>query len=157
MITKSKSWWCAVAVGGAESTEARRHDLGHSVRILAKAAGLNVLKYALVLRSVQSFRWDGAIFGMIPEALRAWLRSRCPSGTKAIRPSKRLTILLALVFLAAIGAEETQIEASFCEAIRTAREQKSISLAARAEATYAEYRRQKASTLGGHGLRLPLG
>jgi tetratricopeptide (TPR) repeat protein len=32
------------------------------------------------------------------------------------------------VFLAAIGADETQIEASFCEAIRIAREQKSVSL-----------------------------
>ena len=48
------------------------------------------------------------------------------------------------VFLAAIGADETQIEAAFCAAIRIAREQKSISLAKRAEATYAEYRRQKA-------------
>jgi len=47
------------------------------------------------------------------------------------------------VFLATIGADETQIEASFQEAIRTAEEQKSISLAARAEATYAQYRRQK--------------
>ena len=60
------------------------------------------------------------------------------------------------VFLAAMGADETQIEASFGEAIRIAREQKSISLAKRAEATYAEYRRQKASGLGGHGFRLPL-
>src|SRR5208283_2879271 len=42
------------------------------------------------------------------------------------------------VFLAALGAEETHIEASFCEAIRIAREQKSISLEKRAEATYAE-------------------
>ena len=47
------------------------------------------------------------------------------------------------VFLAAIGADETQIEASFCEAIRIAREQKSISLEKRAEGTYAEYRRAK--------------
>jgi hypothetical protein len=60
------------------------------------------------------------------------------------------------VFLTAIGAEETQIEASFCAAIRTAKEQKSISLATRAEATYAEYRRQKASGSGGRGFRLPL-
>ena len=60
------------------------------------------------------------------------------------------------VFLAAMGADETQIEASFCEAIRIAKEQKSISLAKRAEATYAEYRRQKASGLGGRGFRLPL-
>ena len=60
------------------------------------------------------------------------------------------------VFLAAIGADETQIEASFCEALRIAREQKSISLEKRAEGTYAEYRRQKASGLGGRGFRLPL-
>ena len=60
------------------------------------------------------------------------------------------------VFLAAMGAEEVQIEASFCEAIRIAREQKSVSLEKRAEATYAEYRRQKASGSEGHGFRLPL-
>jgi hypothetical protein len=55
-----------------------------------------------------------------------------------------------------MGAEETQIEASFCEAIRIAKDQKSISLATRAEVTYAEYRRQKASASGGRGFRLPL-
>jgi adenylate cyclase len=60
------------------------------------------------------------------------------------------------VFLAALGADETQIEASFCEAIRIAKEQKSVSLEKRAEATYAEYHRQKASGSGGHGFRLPL-
>ncbi len=60
------------------------------------------------------------------------------------------------VFLAAIGGEENQIEASFCEAIKIAKEQKSVSLAKRAEATYAEYRRQKASGSGGCGFRLPL-
>jgi hypothetical protein len=60
------------------------------------------------------------------------------------------------VFLAATAAEETQIEASFCEAIRTASEQKSISLKTRAEATYAEYRRQKASASEVRGFRLPL-
>jgi serine/threonine protein kinase/predicted ATPase len=60
------------------------------------------------------------------------------------------------VFLAAIGANEAQIEASFCEAIRTAKEQKSVSLEKRAEATYAEYRHKKASGLGGRGFRLPL-
>src|SRR5262245_63590720 len=44
---------------------------------------------------------------------------------------------------------------SFCEAIRIAKEQKSVSLEKRAEATYAEYRRQKASGSGGRGFRLP--
>jgi hypothetical protein len=43
-----------------------------------------------------------------------------------------------------------------CAAINTAKEQKSISLEKRAEATYAEYRRQKASGSGGRGFRLPL-
>jgi predicted ATPase len=61
------------------------------------------------------------------------------------------------VLLTATGAEEAQIETAFCAAIRTAKKQKSISLMKRAEGTYAEYRRQKASALGGHGFRLPLG
>ena len=60
------------------------------------------------------------------------------------------------VFLTALGTEEAQIDASFSEAIRIAKEQKSVSLQKRAEATYAEYRRQKASMLGGRGFRLPL-
>jgi predicted ATPase len=59
-----------------------------------------------------------------------------------------------LRFLAAASAEETKIEASFQAAIRTAKE--SVSLAKRAEATYAEYRRQKASGSGGREFRLPL-
>jgi hypothetical protein len=63
---------------------------------------------------------------------------------------------LRSVFLAAMGAGETQIEASLCEAIRIAKEQKSVSQEKRAEATYAEYRRQKASGSGGRGFRLPL-
>jgi predicted ATPase len=60
------------------------------------------------------------------------------------------------VFLATLGAKEALIEASFRAAIRTAKEQKSVSLAKRAEASYAEYRRQRASGLGGGGFRLPL-
>jgi hypothetical protein len=60
------------------------------------------------------------------------------------------------VFLAAAGADETQIEASFCAAINIAKEQKSISLATRAEATYAEYCRQKANASGRRGFQLPL-
>jgi tetratricopeptide (TPR) repeat protein len=60
------------------------------------------------------------------------------------------------VFLTAIGADEMQIEASFCAAIRIAKEQKSTSLAKRAEGSYAEYRRQKASASGRRGFRLPL-
>ena len=54
------------------------------------------------------------------------------------------------VFLAAMGANEAQVEASFCEAIRTAKRQKSISLIKRAEATYAEYRCRRGKSQRGH-------
>jgi len=47
------------------------------------------------------------------------------------------------VFLAAMGADQAQVEASFQAAMRTAREQRSTSLEARAEATYGEYRSRK--------------
>jgi hypothetical protein len=60
------------------------------------------------------------------------------------------------MFLATLGADEMQIEASFCKAISIAKEQNSVSLENRAEATCAEYRRQKASALGGREIRLPL-
>ena len=60
------------------------------------------------------------------------------------------------LFLTEIGAAESQNEVSFCVAIRVANEQNSISLAKRAEATYAEYQRQKASASGRRGFRLPL-
>jgi predicted ATPase len=57
------------------------------------------------------------------------------------------------VFLTAIGAQESKIEASFCAGVKAAKQQKSIS---RAEATYAEYHRQKATASAGRGFRLPL-
>jgi hypothetical protein len=60
------------------------------------------------------------------------------------------------VFLTASGGDEAQIEASFRNAINTAKQQHSVSLQKRAEATYAEYSRQKASGSGGRGFRLPL-
>jgi predicted ATPase len=62
---------------------------------------------------------------------------------------------LRSVFLAATGADESYIQASFQAAIRAAKEQKSISLANRAKATYAEYLLQKESALR-WGFRLPL-
>jgi adenylate cyclase len=57
------------------------------------------------------------------------------------------------VFLAAVNADGNQIEASFCAALKIAREQKSVSLEKRAERTYAEYRAQKADALAGKGFR----
>ena len=54
------------------------------------------------------------------------------------------------------SAEEAQVEAAFREAIATAQQQKLISLEKRAEATYAEYRRQQASAPSGCVIRIPL-
>jgi hypothetical protein len=51
----------------------------------------------------------------------------------------------AVSFLRLWVPKKRKIEASFCAAIRIAKEQKSVSLQKRAEATYTEYRRQKAS------------
>ena len=52
------------------------------------------------------------------------------------------------VFLARLGADKTEIEASFREAIRIAKRQKAISVLKCAEVSYTEYRRQKPSALG---------
>jgi predicted ATPase len=60
------------------------------------------------------------------------------------------------VFLAMLGGDQTQIEASFSQAIITAKQQGSASLTKRAETTYAEYRRQKTRVLAGRGFRMPL-
>lgn len=49
------------------------------------------------------------------------------------------------VLMAALGAGEPEIEAAFCDAIRTAQQQKSISLMKRAEASYAAYRSRRGS------------
>ena len=56
---------------------------------------------------------------------------------------------LRAVLLAATGGDGDEVEASFRAAISTAKQQKSLSLEKRAEATYAEYRRHQASRLNG--------
>ena len=92
-----------------------------------------------------------------PEALEAINEAKAMAERFEQRVSFAELHWLRGVFLAALGAEgETQIQSSFCEAIRIAKEQKSVSLLKRAEAIHAEYRRQKASTPGGRGFGLPL-
>jgi serine/threonine protein kinase/predicted ATPase len=110
----------------------------------------------------------GAPFLLALKAEALYLADRTVEALNAIREAETLVETfearwwcaelhrLRGVFLASLGAEETQIEASLQAAISTARKQKSISLEKRAEATYAEYRRQKGNTSGGHGFRLPL-
>jgi hypothetical protein len=121
---------------------------------------------------IRDYRATGAniglsyLLGMKAEALH--LADRSSEALEAIKEAESLVERfeerfwcaelhrLRAIFLAAMGADETKIEASLCAAIKIAKEQKSISLEKRAEETYAEYRRQKASASGGHGFRLPL-
>jgi len=132
------------------------------------------------LRGVQIWRSGGvksqveeldepAIACLCHEALCAWhfgeISSCHAAMAEAISLAKDLNdihgVAVTLYFAAILGYRErnpAEVErlASDCKAIRTAKQQKSTSLATRAEATYAEYRRQKASGLGGQGFRLPL-
>jgi hypothetical protein len=108
------------------------------------------------------------IFMLALKAEALHLSSRTPEALAAIKEAEDLAEKsgerfydgelhrLRGVFLAAMGADEPQVETSFRAGIRTAREQKSISLEKRAEATYTEYRRQRASASGGRCVRLPL-
>jgi adenylate cyclase len=125
-----------------------------------------------IIDGIRDRRASGSILGMpLFLALKAealYLADRAPEAIEAIAEAELLIERfeerrwwaelhrLRGVFLAAIGSAEPQIEASFCKAISTAKQQKSVSLAKRAEATYAEYRREKASGSGGRGFRLPL-
>ena len=118
---------------------------------------------------IEKYRTTGSRTGaMLLRAEALHLADRTPEALEATREAEALAERseerwwcaelhrLRGVFLTAIGADEAQTEAAFCAAIRVAREQNSISLAKRAESTYAEYRRQKASASGGRGFRLPL-
>ncbi|MBV8227087.1 MAG: hypothetical protein JO232_18060, partial [Verrucomicrobia bacterium] len=90
------------------------------------------------------------------EALEAILEAGAMVEKSGVRNWHAEIHRLRGLFLAVLGAEDSKIEASFCEAIRIAKEQKSVSLQQRAQGTYAEYRRQIASGSGGRGIQLSI-
>jgi hypothetical protein len=136
------------------------------------ASGNTTEGIAWIENGIRDFEATGAITGsafrLMLKAEALYLADRTREALEPIREAEALLERtgegysrpelhrLRGVFLAAMGADETQIEASFQEAIRIAKEQKSVSLEKRAEATYAEYRRQKASGSAGRGFRLAL-
>jgi tetratricopeptide (TPR) repeat protein len=123
----------------------------HGIENMRAAGWVLCLPYALSIKAEVLHLADRA-----SEALEILREAEALAKTRSERWWWAELHRLRGVFLATIDANETQIEASFCQAISTAREQKSISLMKRAEASYAEYRRQKARVSGGHGFRLPL-
>jgi tetratricopeptide (TPR) repeat protein len=123
-------------------------------------------------QGIRNFRATGVMLGLPGSLARKaealHLAHRTSEALEAINEAEALAerfghryVLFGLhwlrgIFLAAMGADEPQIEASFREAIRIAKQQKAASLTRRAEATYAEYRKQKATAPAGGGYRLPL-
>jgi tetratricopeptide (TPR) repeat protein len=136
------------------------------------ASGDTAEGIAWIEQGIRDYRATGAVLGLPYHlALKAealYLADRTSEALEAISEAVAIAERfehrdcspelhwLHAVFLAAIGADENLLEDSFCAAIRIAKEQKSVSLEKRAEATYAEYRRQKASGSEGRGIRLPL-
>jgi len=94
----------------------------------------------------------GLPFWLVLKAEVLYLENRIVEALEALKQSETLVEWSAerwwcaelhrfrAVFLAALGADEARIEASFRHAILTARQQRSFTLAARAEESYAEYR-----------------
>jgi predicted ATPase len=125
-----------------------------------------------IVDGIEEFRATGALrcvpFFLALKAEALHLADRTVEALEAIREAEGFVerfeervwradlYRLRGVLLTAMGADGTQIEASFCEAIRIAKEQKSVSLTTRAEASYAEYRSQKARASGGQAFRLSL-
>ena len=136
------------------------------------ASGDRVEGISWIEQGIEDYRATGSIAGMpMWLALKAealYLADRTSEALEAIREAEVLAERFEVgwwyaelsrlrgVLLTALRTEEAQIEASFREAIRIAREQKAISVEKRAEASYAEYRREKAGALGSQEIRLPL-
>jgi predicted ATPase len=136
------------------------------------AAGDTVEGISWIEQGIEDYRASGTMIGLsyflgvkaealhladrTSEALEVILEAEAIVERSGFRDWHAELHRLRGVFLATLGAQETQIDASFCAAIKIAREQKSIALATRAEATYEEYRRQKAGASQGRGFRLPL-
>jgi hypothetical protein len=139
--------WARSASGDAEGIT----YIEQGIRELRAAGSVLAMTYYLALKAEALYFAD-----RVSEALGAITDAEAVVQQNEERHCCAALHRLRGVFLTALGAEEAQIEASFCEAIRIAKEQKSVSLEKRAEATYAEYCRQKASGSAGRGYRLPL-
>jgi tetratricopeptide (TPR) repeat protein len=83
------------------------------------------------------------LVGRSSEALRAITEAEALVEKSEARCWSAELYRLRGVFLAKLGADEVRIDTAFHEAIRTAKQQKSISLIKRAKVSYAKYRSQK--------------
>ena len=158
---------------------ATRHSFAHWLAIgevfrgwTRSASGNTAEGLPWIEKGIEDYRATGSIvwvpYFLVLKAEALYLADRTPDALKAIMEAAALVETskarcwsaelsrLRGVLLTKLDAGEAQIEGAFHDAIRTAKEQESVSLIKRAEATYAEYRRQKASGSGEGGFRLPL-
>jgi len=128
------------------------------------ASGNTAEGLACIEEGIRGYRAAGAMLSLShalalnAEALH--LADRTPEALQVIREAEALVdrfeerwwsaelYRLRGVYLAALAAGDAEVEAAFDRAIRTATQQKSVSLAARAEATYAAYRSSTAKQAG---------
>jgi adenylate cyclase len=157
----------------------RRHNFAHWLPLAniyrgwaRSASGDTAEGIPWIEHGIRDYRATGAVLALpsLPaqKAEALYLANRTSEALEAISEAEALVERfeerrwcaelhrLRGVFLATLGSGEVQIEASLQAAISTARRQKSVSREKRAEATYAEYHRQKGSPSGGRGVRLPL-
>jgi predicted ATPase len=123
------------------------------------ASGDTVEGVSRIEKGIQAYRATGSTlgvpFGLVLKAEALHLADRTLEALEAIGEAGMLAesfgersscvelYRLRGLFLTRLGADEAEIAEAFRNAISAAKEQRSISLAARAEATYAEYRCQK--------------
>jgi predicted ATPase len=140
--------WARSAPGNADEGVARIEE---GIRDYRATGSILRIPYFLALKAEALYVTDRT-----PEAVEAIAEAEAWIERSEERWWSAELHRLRALFLAGVGAEERQIEASFSAAIKTAKQQKSTSLVTWAEASYAEYRRRKRRASGGRGLRLPL-
>jgi serine/threonine protein kinase len=146
---------------------------GTILRGWARSASGDTMKgLSWIEEGIEDWRATGAMLGvpffLALKAEALYLADRLSEALGAINEAEELLerseerwwsaelYRLRAVFLCAIGAAPTSVEASFRQSIDTAKRQQSTALEKRAATTYAEYQRQKASGLGEGGFRLSL-
>jgi predicted ATPase len=128
------------------------------------AAGNTAQGISCIQDGTERLRASGSLLGMLSMlALKAealHLAGRTSEALEAIKEAEALVKAsggswwcaelsrLRAIFLIELGAEETRIEEAFAKALKIAKQQKSVALAARAEATYAKYQQGKKVLVG---------
>ena len=145
---------------------ATRHNFAHWLAIgqvfrgwARSAAGNTTEGLLLIEEGIEDYRATGSVVwvplfwalkaealevaGRTSEALRVITDAEALAETSEARCWSAELSRLRGVFLMKLGADEAKIDTAFREAIRRAKQQKSISLIKHAEADYAEYRSQR--------------